>query len=121
MLMEDFFKAVDRAFAAQRSKTVNNEQVSGRVEQVVGTVKQKVRETLGNERLTNQGVVDRARSAARETWGNANNVAPEGQQSHKTASLHKTDERRNKTSQSVQKAKDKAKEKIGEFKERHSA
>jgi hypothetical protein len=43
------------------------------------------------------------------------------QQSHKNAATDKTHERRNKISQSVQKAKENANEKIGEFKERHSA
>jgi hypothetical protein len=43
------------------------------------------------------------------------------QQSHKNAATDKAHERRNKISQSVQNAKEKATEKIDKFKERHSA
>jgi hypothetical protein len=42
-------------------------------------------------------------------------------QSHQNAANDKAHERRNKLSQSVKNAKDKASEKIEEFKERHSA
>jgi len=43
------------------------------------------------------------------------------QQSHQNAATDKAQERRTKISQSVQNAKNKASEKIDEFKERHSA
>jgi uncharacterized protein YjbJ (UPF0337 family) len=109
------------AFAATRRTTVNKNQVSGRVEQAVGKVKQSVGEALGNEKLANQGVVDQTKGAAKETWGNVKDAAKEVQQSHQKAAIDKAQERRNKISQSVQNAKEKANEKIGEFKERHSA
>jgi uncharacterized protein YjbJ (UPF0337 family) len=109
------------AFAATRRGTVNKDQVFGKVEQAVGKVKQRVGETVGNENLANQGVVDQAKGAAKETWGNAKDAAKEVQQSHKDAATDKAHERRNKISQSVQNAKEKATEKIDEFKERHSA
>jgi uncharacterized protein YjbJ (UPF0337 family) len=50
---------------------VNKDQVVGKVKQAVGKVKQTIGETLGNEKLANQGVVDQAKGAAKETWGNA--------------------------------------------------
>jgi uncharacterized protein YjbJ (UPF0337 family) len=59
------------AFAATGEYKVNKDQVSGKVEQAVGKVKQSVGETLGNEKLANQGVVDQAKGAAKETRGNA--------------------------------------------------
>jgi hypothetical protein len=43
------------------------------------------------------------------------------QQSHQNVATDEARERRNKISQSVQNAKEKANEKIDEFKERHSA
>jgi uncharacterized protein YjbJ (UPF0337 family) len=58
--------------------------------------------------------VDQAKGAAKETWGKAKNAVQEVHQSH-------TNERRNKISQSVQDAKEKANDKIDEFKECHSA
>jgi uncharacterized protein YjbJ (UPF0337 family) len=120
--MVSIFDAQKKAtFAATRRRTVNKDQVVGKVKQAVGKVKQNVGETLGNEKLANQGVVDQAQGAAKETWGNAKDAAKEVQQSHKNVATDKAHERRNKISQSVQNAKEKANEKIDEFKERHSA
>jgi uncharacterized protein YjbJ (UPF0337 family) len=107
--------------AATGEYKVNKDQVSGKAEQALGKVKQSVGETLGNEKLANQGVVDQAKGAAKETWGKAKDAAKEVRQSHQNAANDKAHERRNKLSQSVKNAKDKASEKIEEFKERHSA
>jgi len=108
------------AFAARR-RIVNKNQVVGKVKQAVGKVKQSVGETLGYEKLANQGVVDQAKGAAEETWSNAKNTAKVVQRSHKNVATEKVHERRNKISQSVQNVKEKANEKIAEFKERHLA
>jgi uncharacterized protein YjbJ (UPF0337 family) len=116
-----FHAQENAAFAATRRRTVNKDQVSGKVEQAVGKVKQSVGETVGNEKLANQGVVDQAKGAAKETWGNAKDAAKEVQQSHKDAATDKAHETRDKMSQSVQNAKEKVNEKIDKFKERHSA
>jgi uncharacterized protein YjbJ (UPF0337 family) len=51
-----------------RRRTVNKDQVFGKVEQAVGKVKQSVGEALRNQRLANQGVVDETKGAAKETW-----------------------------------------------------
>ena len=53
----------------------SEDQVSGKVEQALGKVKQSVGETVGNEKLANQGVVDQAKGAAKETWGNAKDLS----------------------------------------------
>ena len=45
-------------FAAAKEKTVNKDQVSGKVEQAVGKLE---RETVGNDKLSNQGVADQAK------------------------------------------------------------
>src|SRR5450631_4352753 len=57
--------------ATIRRIPMNKDQVSGKVEQAVGKVKQSVGEALSDEKLANQGVVDQAKGAAKETWGNA--------------------------------------------------
>jgi uncharacterized protein YjbJ (UPF0337 family) len=80
---------------------VNKDQVSGKTEQALGKVKQSVGETLGNEKLANQGVVDQAKGAAKETWGNPKDAAKDVRQSHQNAANDKAHERRNKLSQSV--------------------
>jgi uncharacterized protein YjbJ (UPF0337 family) len=109
------------AFAATWRRTVNEDQVFGKIQQAVGRVKQGVGETLGNEKLANQGVVDQVKGAAKETWGNAKDAAKEVKQSHQKVATDKAYERRNKISQSVQNAKEKANEKIDELKVKHSA
>ena len=91
------------------------------IEQALGKVEQNVGETVGIERLANQGVADQAKGAVTETWGSAKDAAQEVQQSHKNAVTDKTHETRDKISQSVQNAKAKANEKIVEFKKGHSA
>ena len=54
---------------------MNKDQVTGKVEQVAGRVKQGVGETLGNQNLANQGVADQVKGAAKETWGNVKDAA----------------------------------------------
>jgi vacuolar-type H+-ATPase subunit H len=71
--------------------------------------------------LANQGVVDQAKGAAKETWGNAKDAAKEVQQSHQNAATTRHMKGGPRLSQSVQNAENKASEKIDEFKERHSA
>jgi uncharacterized protein YjbJ (UPF0337 family) len=116
-----FYAQKKAAFAATRRRTVNEDQIFGKIQQAVGKVKQGVGETLGNEKLANQGVVDQLKGAAKETWGNAKDASKEAHQSHQKVATDKAHERRNKISRSVQNAKEKANEKIDELKERHSA
>jgi uncharacterized protein YjbJ (UPF0337 family) len=80
---------------------VNKDQISGKVEQVLGKVEQNVGETVGIERLANQGVVDQAKGAVKETWGNAKDAARGVQQSHKNATTDKAHERAAQQPQSV--------------------
>jgi len=54
---------------------MNKDQVTGKVEQAAGRVKQGVGETLNNQKLANQGVADQVKGAARETWGNVKDAA----------------------------------------------
>jgi len=108
-------------FCGDRRRTMNKDQVLGKVKQAAGKVKQSIGEALGNEKLANQGVVDQAKGAGMEMWGKARDAAKGVQQSRKNAATDQAHERRNKISQSVQNAKEKASERIDEFKERHSA
>jgi uncharacterized protein YjbJ (UPF0337 family) len=63
-------------FADERSWIImNKDQVTGKVEQVAGRVKQGVGEAIGNQKLANEGVADQVKGAARETWGNAKDAA----------------------------------------------
>jgi len=46
---------------------MNKDKISGKVDQAVGKVKQGVGEAIGNQKVANQGVIDQARGAAKET------------------------------------------------------
>ena len=63
---------------------MNKDQVSGKVEQVAGRVKQGVGETIGNQKLANQGVADQVKGAAKETWGNVKDAAGVTADRHQT-------------------------------------
>ena len=100
---------------------MNKDEISGKVDLVVGKVKQGVGAAIGNQKVANQGIVDQTMGAAKETWGNAKDAANQVRESHKEATEEKADNVRHNISQSVEDAKEKAKVKIDEFKERHSA
>jgi uncharacterized protein YjbJ (UPF0337 family) len=100
---------------------VNKDQVSGKVKQALGNVEQRVGETAGIERLADQGVVDQANGAAKETWGNVKDAAKKVQRSHEDAAIDKAQETRDRISHSVQNAKEKVNKKIVDFKKRHTA
>ena len=56
---------------------MNKETVEGKFDQAAGTVKQKVGEAFGNQKLANSGVADQIKGATTETWGKAKDVAGE--------------------------------------------
>ncbi|CAN5437651.1 MAG: CsbD family protein [Pyrinomonadaceae bacterium] len=47
----------------------NDDEVEGKYEQAKGTVKEKVGEVTGNERLEAEGEADHAAGEGQETWG----------------------------------------------------
>ncbi len=100
---------------------MNKDEITGKIEQIVGKAKQGVGEAAGNDKLANEGVADQVKGAAQETWGNLTDAAMEIQDFRKEAASDKKDERRGQISQTVTDVKEKAKEKIDEFKERHTA
>ena len=100
---------------------MNKDQVAGKIEQAVGKVEQSVGKSVGSEKLANKGVVNQTKGAVQETWGNAKNAAKQIHESHEQAASEKAAERRENISQSVDDTKEKAKVKIEEFKQRHSA
>jgi uncharacterized protein YjbJ (UPF0337 family) len=48
---------------------INKDEVEGKYEQAKGTVKDKVGEITGNERLEAEGEAEHASGEAQETWG----------------------------------------------------
>jgi uncharacterized protein YjbJ (UPF0337 family) len=54
---------------------MNKENVTGKFDQVAGKVKQKVGETVGDQKLANSGAAQQVKGAAKEAWGNAKDTA----------------------------------------------
>ena len=73
---------------------MNKDQVTGKVEQAAGRVKQGVGETLGNQKLANQGVADQVKGAAKETWGNVKDAAAVTADRHQKEAEHKANDAR---------------------------
>ena len=100
---------------------MNKDQVAGKIDQAVGKVEQSVGESVGSKKLANKGVVNQAKGAAQETWGDAKDAAKQIHESHQQVASDKAAQRRENISKSVDDTKEKAKIKIEEFKQRHSA
>jgi uncharacterized protein YjbJ (UPF0337 family) len=100
---------------------MNKDQAEGKVDQAVGKIKQGVGEAVGNQKLANQGLVDQAKGAAKETWGTTKDAAKQITDSQKDANRDKANEIRNKVSESIDDIKDKSKEKIDDIKQRRYA
>jgi uncharacterized protein YjbJ (UPF0337 family) len=56
---------------------MNKENLEGKFDQIAGAVKQKTGEALHDQGLANSGVADQVKGAAKETYGNAKDVAEE--------------------------------------------
>jgi uncharacterized protein YjbJ (UPF0337 family) len=96
---------------------MNSDQVKGKANQVVGKVKQGAGEMTGNDRLANQGVVDQAKGAVQETWGNVKDAAHEAGKTHEAERNQKTNETRENLSHNIDNAKQNANDKIDNFKD----
>jgi uncharacterized protein YjbJ (UPF0337 family) len=109
---------------------MNKETVEGKFDQAAGAIKQKVGETFGNQKLANSGVADQIKGAAKETWGNAKDVASDSRDdaavqagAEKESLTQRAEEAahniRERLVNATQNAKNNINEKLDEIKERH--
>lgn len=89
---------------------MNKDEVSGKVEQVTGRIKEKVGEAVGNQNMANQGVADQVKGAAKETWGKAKDAANDIESRHREEAEQKATATREKVVQSATNLKDKIKD-----------
>jgi uncharacterized protein YjbJ (UPF0337 family) len=101
-----------RLETAGEGDKMNKDQVGGKVEHAAGHVKQAVGETLGNQKLANQGIADQVKGAAKETWGNAKDAANEGADRHEQEAKRKANDARAGVAAKVDELHDKVNEKI---------
>ncbi|MEO6828856.1 MAG: CsbD family protein [Acidobacteriaceae bacterium] len=91
---------------------MNNDQVSGKMDQVKGKIKQGVGEAVGNDNLANRGVADQVKGDAKETWGNVKDAA------NKNAADDAHDTRQS-IADKAKDIKDRISDKIDSVKEQH--
>lgn len=91
---------------------MNKDQVSGKFDQATGKVKEKVGETVGNQRLANEGLADQLKGAAKETWGNAKEVAHDNATAQHREAERETNDTRERIANKVQDMKERVNEKI---------
>ncbi|WP_260706045.1 CsbD family protein [Edaphobacter flagellatus] len=104
---------------------MNKETLEGKFDQVAGAVKQKVGETVGNQKLASSGVADQVKGAAKETWGKAKDAATSSDTEAKVHDMkqhaeEKLDEAREKVVDTAQNIKNKINEKIDSFRDQHT-
>jgi uncharacterized protein YjbJ (UPF0337 family) len=91
---------------------MNKDQVSGKFDQAAGKVKEKIGETVGNQRLANEGLADQVKGAAKETWGNAKEVAHENADANRHEAERNANDTRERIANKVQDMKERVNEKI---------
>lgn len=106
---------------------MNKENITGKLDQVAGKVKEKIGEAVGDQKLANSGAAQQVKGAAKEAWGNAKDTAAEvgdkaRAQSHaETADLKERSEEkahdiREKITSTAQNVKDKINAKLDDVK-----
>ena len=50
---------------------MNKSNVSGKVDEIKGKIKQSVGEATGNDRMANSGAADQVKGSAKQVWGDA--------------------------------------------------
>ena len=68
---------------------MNQENVSGKFDQVAGKFKQGLGEAIGNEKLANEGAAQEIKGHAKEAWGNVKDTAKDlGNSAHAKTDAH---------------------------------
>ena len=87
---------------------MNSDQVSGKVDQIKGKVKQGIGEAVGNQRLANQGVVDQVKGSAKEVWGNVKDAVAHNAETRRVAAEERANEARSNVVDNVDAAREHA-------------
>ncbi len=96
---------------------MDNDRISGKFDQAIGKMKQKVGDAVGNDHLANEGVADQVKGSAKETWGNVKDAArTTGSNAHDDAAAN-----RETVSDHVTNANESVNDKIDNFKDRRRA
>lgn len=97
---------------------MNKDQLSGKMDQVKGRIKEETGEALGNQHLANQGVADQVKGAAKETWGNAKDAVHEEADLNRRQAEADANRTREGITNTVANIRDRLNENIDEHKEK---
>ncbi|MEG9438320.1 CsbD family protein [Edaphobacter sp. HDX4] len=98
---------------------MNKDTVEGKFDQVSGAIKQKVGEAVNDQSLANSGAAEQIKGDAKETWGNAKDVADEKRADAAARSEARTDSTRDRVVDNAQNMKDNINAKLDDMRDRH--
>ena len=100
---------------------MDKDQVAGKLDQTIGKAKEKLGDSIGNQKLANEGVADQLKGAAKETWGNAKDAARTSGDRHVAETEDSAKVDRERFTDKVAEMKKKVNDKIDDFKDRERA
>lgn len=100
---------------------MNKEIVEGKFDQVAGAIKQKTGEALDDQSLANAGVAEQVKGAAKESWGNAKDVAEHRRTSAEADRTDHADNARDRIVDAAQNVKNNINAKLDEMRDRRDA
>ncbi len=100
---------------------MNKSNVSGKLDQAVGSVKQAVGEAVGNEKLANKGAAQQVKGEVKETWGNVKDSANEAHATAQTKAHADGHDLRDKVTTAAENAKRSVSEKLDNFNDKQKA
>jgi uncharacterized protein YjbJ (UPF0337 family) len=116
----------------KRSGLMNNDIVTGKLEQIAGKIKESFGEATGDQSAANSGAAEQVKGHARETWGNTKAaVSDVAESKHREAELQEeraktsaediAHDLRSKITSTAENVKNSISEKVDEFKDRHKS
>lgn len=99
---------------------MNTDQIKGKLQDVLGHIKQGAGEAVGDDKVANEGLADQVKGSTRETWGNVKDAASTGTSTTHETTADTAADTRSTVSEKLHNAKSAINERIDEFKENHN-
>ena len=101
---------------------MNESNVSGKLDQVVGKVKQGIGEATGNQSLANSGAADQVKGNVKEAWGDVKDTASDADSKARTNTQaeQSANNTRDSATSTAEDTKNSVKGKLDEFRRDHN-
>ena len=109
--------AIQFRFTKRMEYLMNKEQISGKFDQAAGKLKQKLGESIGNQKTANEGVAEQIKGAAKETWGHVKDTANEANKTAQARQNAEGDRVRENVSSATQNVKDRIDSKLDQLRD----